>query len=572
MVVLASLAAAGLLTHSLAARAPSTPSAETVYSHAAVAADHALASQAGVEMLRRGGNAVDAAVAASFCLSVVRPYSCGIGGGGFMLIATPARDGERPVQVAIDYRETAPAAVASDYYVALGDPTASRAGPHAVGTPGTVAGLLWALRHYGTLDRAAVLAPAIRAAENGVPADASHVSAARALAVRLKRFGHLRASAADIWGNLCRGGEIEPGDVIRNPKQARALRLIAERGASAFYEGEIAEAIVASMEAHGGSMTREDLARYAVRVTEPLRGTFRGREVLTMPPPSSGGIASLQILGLLERRLDDLGPPQHNRPPYVHLLVESMKHAFADRSAWMADPEFVDVPTMRLLEPAYLQERAGAIDMDRTRGWRHYGSAASAADDGGTSHLSVIDADGMAVACTETINLIYGSLVTVPGFGFALNNQMDDFTTIPDRPNAFGLRQSDRNLPEAGKRPLSSMSPTIVLEQGRPVIIAGASGGPRIITGTVQSVLNCLLFDMPPVEAVGAARFHHQWRPDVLQFEARWTDQPTIAALEALGHNTARRDRVGVVQLIRNGPDGIRAASDPRKGGAPAGY
>ena len=230
------------------------------------------------------------------------------------------------------------------------------------------------------------------------------------------------------------------------------------------------------------------------------------------------------------------------------------------------------MPTHKLLDAEYLDRVAASISLSKTNGPLHYGSSESGSDDGGTSHISVIDASGMAVACTETINLVYGSLVVVPGFGFALNNQMDDFTTIPGEPNAFGLRQSNRNLPEPGKRPLSSMAPTIVLDNGRAIIIAGGSGGPRIITATLQSILNCLLFKMTARQAISAARFHHQWMPDVLQFEDRWQDASSVLALKRLGHTTGRRDEVGVVQLIHIRSDGIDAASDPRKGGAPAGY
>jgi gamma-glutamyltranspeptidase/glutathione hydrolase len=555
----------------LAASAVAEPPADVVYAHAAVAADHAVASRAGLEMLKQGGNAVDAAVAASFCLSVVRPTSCGIGGGGFMVIYRHGVEGAEPLAIALNYRETAPASVGPGYYAGLDDGTASRAGHKASGVPGTVAGLLWALEHHGTLDRRTVLAPAIRAAEQGVAADRYQVWGAERLAQRLAETPHLRPAAAYLWERLCLEGRIAEGDVIRNPQQAQALRLIAEQGRDAFYRGPIADAIAACMSAHGGAITAADLAAYRVRVVEPLRGSFRGLEVLSMPPPSSGGLALLQVLGIFERRVDDIAV-EHNRPAYVHLLAESMKHAFADRAAWLADPDFVDVPVRRLLSPAYLDRRAASIDLQRTHEPRHYGSAASLVEDGGTSHLSVIDETGMAVACTETINLVYGSLVAVPGFGFALNDEMDDFTTQPGRPNAYGLRQSEANLPAPGKRPLSSMTPTILVAEGRPVLVTGAADGPRIITGTLQCILNCVLFDMTPVEAVAAARIHHQWMPDVLQFEPRWTDEQTITVLGGLGHRAGRREAIGRVQLIRVSEDGIRAASDPRRGGAPAGY
>lgn len=279
-----------------------------------------------------------------------------------------------------------------------------------------------------------------------------------------------------------------------------------------------------------------------------------------------------QVLGILARRWSDLALLARNEPAYVHLLTESLKHAFADRAAWLADPAYVEVPTRQLLDAAYLDRLAGSISMQRTRDRFAYGTVEPVAEGGGTSHISAIDAGGMAVACSETVNLVYGSLVTVPGFGFVLNNQMDDFTTIPGQPNAFGLQQSDRNLPEGGKRPLSSMSPTIVLREGRAVVIVGASGGPRIITATLQCVLDYLLFEQTPLEAVGAPRFHHQWMPDVLQFEDQWSDEATVSALRGLGHEVGRREHIGIVQMITIGDDRIRAASDPRKGGRPAGY
>lgn len=554
--------------------------AESVFLHAAVAADHPLASEAGIQMLRRGGNAVDAAVAAAFTLSVVRPYSCGIGGGGFMVIATPGRHGEDPELVALNYRETAPAAVGPDYYVNLGDELASRYGVHASGVPGTVAGLLYALEHYGTLDRATVLAPAISAAAEGFAADASHVSAESGLSDKFIKYPLLRDPIEPIWRMMCLRGDVKVGDVICNPEQARALQMIADHGADAFYRGPIGDAIVAAMQEHGGPITKSDLAGYKIRIQKPLVGSFRDYRVVSMPPPSSGGVAMQQILGMLDRRWEDLAELDHNSPAYIHLLTEAMKHAFADRATWLADSAFVEVPIDDLLEPAYLDRIADSIDLYRTGRPADYGSVSQMRDDHGTSHLSVVDSTGMAVACTETINTGYGSLVAVPGFGFALNNEMDDFTTIPGEPNAFGLIQSDRNLPAAGKRPLSSMSPTIVMRNGRVVLVAGASGGPRIITGTLQVILNCLLFDMTPAEAVSRVRFHHQWMPDRLWLEEAWMDVSTAGALEAYGHETDEREEVGVVQVITCqdpvlGPQEMRrvsAASDPRKGGRPAGY
>jgi gamma-glutamyltranspeptidase/glutathione hydrolase len=562
------------------AQPPPESAPQSFFAHAAVAADHPLASRAGLEMLNKGGNAVDAAVATSFCLAVVRPHSCGIGGGGFMVVYIPASD-EKPEQtIALNYRETAPATVGPDYYVNLKSDTASRFGGAAVGVPGTVAGLLHALEHFGTLDRAAVLAPAIRAAEEGFAADANHVEACDDLRKTFQKNPQLRETADEIWNNLCLGGEVKVGDVIRQPELARALKLIAQQGADAFYRGEIAHAIVKTVQNRGGSLALDDLGHYQIRTTTPLRGHFRNVEILSMPPPSSGGIAMQQIFGILERRMTDLGDPSalhRTSPLYVHLLTEAMKHAFADRSRWLADPAFVDVPIANLLAPEYLDSLASKISFARTIDSSQYGSippqppAQTVPHDHGTSHLSVIDDRGMAVACTETINLIYGSLVTVQDFGFILNDQMDDFTTIPGKPNEFGLQQSERNLPQSGKRPLSSMSPTIVLRNGQAVLVVGASGGPRIISATTQCILNCLLFDMDADDAVRAPRFHHQWMPNMLEFEPSWNDAPSMATLRALGHETGQHKVIGEVQLIHRRADGLHAASDPRKGGEPAG-
>ncbi len=555
-------------------RVPDAARSTHSYQHAAVAADHPRASEAGAQMLLQGGNAVDAAVATSFTLSVVRPYSCGIGGGGFMLIVRPAEHGAPPLQIAIDYRETAPLRVGRAYFEERSSstgPPASRYGPDAVGVPGTVAGLLYVLERYGTLDRATVLAPAIDAAENGFRADANYIAAVEELAADRQRWSELHAQSDSIWEYFCRAGAVEVGDTVTNRAQARALRLIAEQGAAGFYEGAVAQAILDAL-GPSASLTAEDLAGYRPLSRAPLVGAFHEWTVVSMPPPSSGGLAIQQMLGLLERRASDLDGVDHDAPQYVQLVTESMKHAFADRATWLADPAFVPVPVDELLDSAYLDHLAAEIDLRSTGPPASYGSAAAVPADAGTSHLSVIDAAGMAVACTETINLSYGSLVAVPEFGFVLNNEMDDFTAVRGEPNAFGLQQSERNQPEPGKRPLSSMSPTIVLQDGRPILIVGASGGPRIITGSLQCILNCLLFDMSADDAVEAPRFHHQWMPNTLQFEERWRDQSAIASMAERGHEVSRRPYVGKVQLVWIRDGVIEAASDSRKGGQPAGY
>ena len=541
------------------------------FPNGAVAADHPLASQAGADMLRRGGNAVDAAVAASFCLSVVDPFSCGIGGGGFMVVWDPASKQSH----ALNYRERAPAAMRADTYMAMDDPLASRYGAMAVGVPGTVAGLLEALDRWGTLDRAVVLEPAIRHARDGFEVNAAYLSAVRWVETQRTEHPQLEPISQWVWEHLCGGGAMQVGDVLYQPEQARALELIARDGAAAFYGGPIGDSIADTIREHGGIMTAADVADYRTRLQMPLtvRGVLDGCTMLSMPPPSSGGIAMQQMLRFIDAHLSSVRPLSPDNPDYVHLVAEAMKHAFADRATHLADGEQVPVPVDRLLDAGYLAGRADTFDMNRTLDSLDYGSVAPPPTDAGTSHLSVVDVDGMAVACTETINLSFGSLLADPTWGIVLNDELDDFTADPDRPNAFGLRQSRGNLPGPRKRPLSSMSPTIVLQDGQVRLVAGASGGPRIITGTFQVILNCLLFDMTPQEAVEQPRFHHQWLPNTLQFETDWVDGGVISSMEARGHVTGSRSGVGVVQVVEVLPDGRkRPASDPRKGGRPDGH
>lgn len=584
--------------------APASALAQTVYRQGVVAADHPEASRAGAMMLEKGGNAVDAAVATSFALSVVRPQSCGIGGGGFMLVRLvedPRTPGSGPIEIAIDYREQAPGAVGPDYFENLDDADASQWSGSASGVPGTVAGLLHALDRFGTLDRATVMAPAIALADAGFDADAAYVEAAQETIAWFQEDTRRALLRPFVWETLLREGAVAVGDRIRNPQQAETLRAIARDGREAFYSGAIAQRIVDEVARFRGAMTLDDLAAYEVAEREPLAGAFHGRRVLAMPPPSSGGVATLQILGALERYEassgESLASLGHNTGPYIHVVAEAMKHAFADRATWLGDTDFADAPIDRLLSGARLDEIAAAIDPDQTHKASFYGMAPAPAPDGGTSHLSVVDRFGNAVACTETINLGFGSRIAPDGLGFCLNNEMDDFTTRRGQANAFGLRQSDLNLPAPRKRPLSSMSPTIVLdEDGAVEMVVGASGGPRIITGTIETLLNALVFGMGAEDAVSAPRFHHQWRPHVLAVEpaldpdgmrAGGNSQQAVQsmmqrgpallamrrAIQDRGHMWGTVPTVGVVQAIVRAPGGagFQAASDPRKGGRPAG-
>jgi gamma-glutamyltranspeptidase/glutathione hydrolase len=519
-------------------------------------------------MLRRGGHAIDAAVATSFALAVTDPFSCGLGGGGFMVVAAP--DG---TAAALDYRETAPAGVTADWYVGR-PPTASRYGGGAVGVPGTVAGLWAAHERWGVLPWKACLEPAIRAATGGVEVGGPWLKAVAWVASVRADHPELVATSQWIWENLCGRGSLERGDVIRQPELAALLHRIGTDGPSAFYEGVVATDVAKAAQNAGGVLSRSDLHRYTADWAEPLLSdvVLDRYTMLSMPPPSSGGIAMQQILGLLDRRMGDLPEVTRGSSAWWHLLVESMRSAFADRARYGADGTQVPVPVSEMVRAATLDAAAAAIPLDRSRTSADSG-VLPPPDDAGTSHFCVYTADGWAVSCTETINLLFGSLLAVPQWGIVLNNEMDDFATQPGIANAFGLVQSDRNAPAPGKRPLSSMSPTIVLEDGKVRLIAGASGGPRIINGTLQVMLNVLLFGMSPEAALAAERLHHQWMPDVVQFEEAWADDAVIEAMEAMGHATKRRPTVGKVQLIEILPTGeILPASDPRKEGTPAGW
>jgi gamma-glutamyltranspeptidase/glutathione hydrolase len=539
-----------------------------------VAADHPLAAEAGAQMLRQGGNAVDAAVATSMALSVVRTDACGIGGGGFMVIHLVDDPRHGTVSVAINYREACPAGIGPETYAELNDPEASSRGGLAVAVPGTVAGLLYALETYGTLDRQTVLEPAIRLANEGFEADDHHVRSAKSLQNRFKTRADWRDRFPLVWNRLSNQGSIEIGDQIRLPEQAAALKLIAEHGADGFYRGAIADAIVASVKNDNGVITHDDLTSYRISVSEPIIFELSQGRILSMPPPSSGGVAIAQMLYLAEQLDIQVTPTGWLDTASTHLLTESMKHAFADRSRYMSDPAFNIVPVDQMLDREALRATEISIDPKKTLESSDYGIANALVDDGGTSHISVIDSNGSAVACTETINLAFGSLVGVDGFGFCLNDQMDDFTTVAGQANAFGLVQSNDNLPEPGKRPLSSMSPTIVLdEEGRVVAVAGASGGPRIISSTTQVLLRIIMGGANATQAVEAPRVHHQWNPNLLRYETSGpnNEPPTEwrTALKSLGHELKTVATIGAVQAITRDPESgvIDGAADSRKGG-----
>lgn len=548
--------------------AQTVPLSQGTFARGAVAADQPQASLAGAQMLELGGNAVDAAVAASFTLSVVRPYSCGIGGGGFMVIHLPDDPTHGFVSTAINYRETS--YVDGEYYERTGK--SSTIGGAAVAVPGTVAGLLYALENYGTLDRETVLAPAMEIARDGFQIDDHYLQAALKLIDRFNDNPSWKDQYPLLWDKYLGGGVVHEDDRIRNIEQYNAFSLIAQSGRRGFTSGPMGDAIVKAITLAGGEITLEDLDGYEPNEYEPLISDMNGHRFIAMPPPSSGGVTMIETLKILEALNYDFDGHELGNNEATHQLVEALKHAFADRSAYLADPEFVDLPIDKLLSEGIIQERAQMI----TQGVHkpaYYGTPNLLPVDGGTSHVSVVDPFGGAVACTETINLEFGSLVGVNEYGFMLNNEMDDFTTVRGQPNAFGLIQSDRNLPAPGKRPLSSMSPTIVLdENGRVFAVAGASGGPRIITGTLETLLNALA-GQNAGDAVAFPRIHHQWLPDVLYAETGIVQDMRARAGDGRWNLVVEANSVGNVQLIIRNPKGggWQAASDPRKGGRPAG-
>jgi gamma-glutamyltranspeptidase/glutathione hydrolase len=519
-----------------------------------VVADSELASQAGMEILKRGGNAVDAAIATALALSVVDQASSGLGGGGFMVIYR-AKDKK---SFALDFRETAPAASRRELYLKDGKPVpaASLTGPLAVAVPGEAAGLIEVRKKFGTLPLAVLAAPAVKLAAEGFPLDATLRVAIERGVNNLKRF-------ADLGRVYMPNGEMpKEGELIRQPQLAATIKAIAQQGAEVFYRGWIAEAIVDMVKKEGGVMTLDDLKNYKAVWREPLVGSYRGRTVITMPPPSSGGVALLQMLNVVEGyKFDEF---KHNSAPYLHLLAEAMKHAFADRAEHLGDPDFVHVPVRKLTDKNYAAWVRGRISPDKTYAPTYYGYYNYNGEKGSTTHFSVIDRDGNAVACTQTVNTRFGSKLLVPKVGIVLNNEIDDFAIHGDIGNVYGLIGNQANSLQPNKRPLSSMSPTIVLNNGRPEIVVGASGGPRIINATFQTILNLIEFKMPVTAAVESARIHHQWMPDRMGVEAGIAAEPR-KDLEKRGHALRTQSALGVVQAITWDGVTMKGAADSRK-------
>jgi gamma-glutamyltranspeptidase/glutathione hydrolase len=551
--------------------------------HGMVATDETLGSQVGVDIMKRGGNAVDAAVATAFALAVVEPAAGNIGGGGFMLIRLAGGQ-----TAFFDYREVAPGKATRNMYIGRDgklDEEASVIGYKSVAVPGTVAGLELVLKNHGTMKLADVMAPAIRLAEDGFAVSeklAHELGEERPGLERFPASQRIFLNAGKMW---------KAGDTLKQPELAATLKRIAKNGATEFYRGETARMLADEMAENGGLIALEDLANYKVRVREVLHAKYKNAghdwEVLTAPPPSSGGVAVIESLYMLE------GVPLKgwNDPQSIHMVAETMRRIFADRAAYLADPDFSDVPVRGLTAACYAKERASTIDPAKASSSTKVKAGdpsdcsksasnrilpqtiVSLGEGPHTTHFSVVDAAGNAVASTYTLNNSYGSHVTSSA-GFLLNDEMDDFTTQPGVPNAlYGLIQSDANAIAPGHRPLSSMTPTILLRDGKLSFVTGSPGGPAIISATLLSVINWMRLGMEAQAAINAPRFHHQWLPDQILMENEFPAS-LENELNARGHKTKRRGHIGLVNAIGIDPQsGERlGAADPRDEGAAVGY
>lgn len=522
-----------------------------------VVSNNSLASEAGAEIMRRGGNAVDAAVATGFALAVTYPVAGNIGGGGFMVIRMT--DGR---VASIDYREVAPLASTRNMYLdSAGNRTdRSLVGHLASGVPGAVAGMAEALAKYGTMPLRDVIQPALRLAGEGFLVDSSLWRSLQGDSALVTRF----SGAAVFYPG---GPPIAPGARLVQSDLARTLRRIAEGGTRAFYEGETADLIVAEMKRGGGIITKEDLTRYRPIWREPLRSTYRGYSLIGMPPASSGGTTMFQALNILET-FDPI--PAFNSASYKHVLAESFRRAFIDRNTKLCDPAFCNVPVAQLTSKTYAQTLAQTIDANHATRTPPVASGPSGTH---TTHYSVVDANGNAVATTTTLNGGYGSGVYVAGAGFFLNNEMDDLAVAPGQPNMFGLVEGEQNAVQPGKRPLSSMSPTIVLDQrGKLLLVAGAAGGPTIITGTMQVILNVIDHRMNLADAMRAPRMHHQAWPDSIRFEMNGFSTAVADSLASMGHGLYRTralTNVNAIMRVRGGYEGV---VEPRGSGGAVGY
>jgi gamma-glutamyltranspeptidase / glutathione hydrolase len=529
--------------------------------HGMVVAQERIAAQIGADVLKRGGNAVDAAVATGFAMAVTYPRAGNIGGGGFMVI----HSAERHEDVAIDYRETAPAAATKTMFLGPdGKPDAARSRDSAlaIGVPGTVAGLALALADYGSgkFTMADILQPAIALAREGiVVADDS----ADTLPDWHRRLARWPASAKIF--SRADGTTLREGDRLIQTDLATTLAAIAERGPDGFYQGPVAARLAKAVGDAGGILTADDLKDYRAITRPPLRGSYRGYDIVAMPQPSSGGVVLLEALNIIE------GFPMHDMPQgsvaSLHVMIEAMKRAYADRARYLGDPAFVSAPIATLVSKDYAAKQRASIDLDRATPWSDALSATPPHEGSNTTHFSVVDAAGNAVSNTYTLNFSYGVGLAAEGTGVLLNNELDDFTAAPGASNAFGLVGFEANLPGPGKRPLSSMAPTIVLKDGRPVLVTGSPGGSRIISTVLQVIVNVLDYRMDVASAVAAPRLHHQWLPDEVRIEHGFAPD-VVAGLRAKGHTVVEPLGYSSANSIAVTADGPFGAPDPRTRGA----
>lgn len=522
--------------------------------HGMVATEHELASLAGLQVLQQGGSAIDAAVAVGFALAVVLPNAGNIGGGGFMVY----HDANNKRDHTLDFREAAPAGAHRDLYLDKNGNVIdgkSLFTHYAVGVPGTVAGLEYALEKWGTLPLKTVMQPAIDLAENGF---AVSETLAKVLKNSANNMQQWPATTAIFWNN---NAPLQAGDRLVQKDLAKSLRLIAQQGSYAFYKGDIARRIALEMQPYPGAITLADLASYQAIERQPIRGSYRGYDIVTMPPPSSGGPHLVQILNIMERwPLHDWG---HNSAQAIHYMVESMKLAYADRAEYLGDPDFVKIPLSGLTAKPYADQLAQGITDQAKPALQIKPGNPTPYEGDQTTHYSIIDKNNNAVAVTYTLNTNFGTGIVAAGTGILLNNEMDDFSAKPGVANAYGLIGGEANSVAAGKRPLSSMTPTLVLKNGEPVLVTGSPGGARIITTVLQTVSNYIDYNMNPAESASALRVHHQWTPDELRVEQGFNTD-TKHLLEQKGHKVVTKASMGRTQTVQREGKMLWGFSDPR--------
>ena len=530
--------------------------------HGMVVAQEKIAARIGGAILRQGGNAVDAAVATGFAMAVTYPRAGNIGGGGFMVI----HSSERNEDVAIDYRETGPAAMTKDIFLSDGKPdnAKSRDSALAIGVPGTVAGLALALDKYGSgkFTLSQLLQPAIALARDGFVITDDMADTASERQRRLKPW----PASAKIFSRDD-GTPLQEGDRLAQPDLATTLTAIAERGPRGFYEGPVAEKLAKGIQDAGGIMTADDFKSYQAVIRTPVHGTYRGYEIVSMPVPSSGGTVLLEMLNILEGfPLSDM---KQGSPASLHLLVEAMKRAYADRARYLGDPAFVDAPVVAMMSKDYAAKQRATIDPEHATAAADVLNVRPLREGSNTTHYSVVDSKGNAVSNTYTLNFPYGVGLVPEGTGVLLNNELDDFTAAVGASNAFGLVGFEANLPGPGKRPLSSMSPTIVLKDGKPVLVTGSPGGSRIISTVLQVIVDIIDYHMDVAAAVAAPRLHHQWMPDEVRVE-RGFPNDVLACLQARGLRSGEPMGQTSANTILVTPSGLLGAPDPRTRGAEA--